>query len=89
MTNSLKMAFIIAFAIGVVFVILFAIAGFGSVQSSTGHFLKNTLQGTSLEQSAASIESAGNDLTTKAHGAIALFTGVLVLCGLAYVGSKT
>jgi hypothetical protein len=65
------------------------VAGFGSVESATGHILKDTLQGTSLEQTASSIEAAGNDLAAKAHGAIVLCTGVLVIVGLMYVGSKS
>ena len=87
--NELKLALIIGVGIGIVFLALFAVAGFGSFESSTGHFLKDTLQGSSLEKPASSIEAAGNDLAAKAHGAIVLFTGVIVIFGLMYVGSKS
>ena len=89
MTNNLEMALIIVAIVGIVFIALFAVAGFGSVEASAGHFLKDTLHGTPIEQPATAIESAGNDLTAKAHGVIALFTGVLLIIGLAYVGSKS
>ena len=84
-----EMALIICAIIGIVFLVLFAVAGFGSAESSVGHFFKDTLHGTPLEQPAASIESAGSDLTAKAHGAITVFAGLLVIIGLAYVGSKS
>ncbi|MEI7590696.1 MAG: hypothetical protein WCJ49_05230 [Deltaproteobacteria bacterium] len=82
------MAFIIVAIIGIVFLALFAVAGFGSVESSAGHFLKDTLHGTPVEKPAAAIESAGTDLTAKAHGAIAVFSGLLLVIGLVYVRSK-
>jgi hypothetical protein len=89
METNLEMALIIGAGIGIVFFFLFAAAGFGSFEASAGHFLKDTFQGSSLEQPASSIEAAGNGLATKAHGVIVLFTGVLVIVGLMYVGSKS
>lgn len=89
MGTKIQVALVIAAIIGIVFLALFAVAGFGSVESSAGHFLKDTLHGTAVEQPAASIESAGNDLTSKAHGAIAVFSGLLLIIGFVYVGSKS
>jgi hypothetical protein len=89
MISKLEIAVIIGVFVGVVFLALFAAAGIGSTEASVGHFLKDTFHGSLVEQPAASIESAGNDLTAKAHGAIAFFTGLLVLVGLMYVGSKS
>ena len=88
MTNEFEMAVMIAAIIGIVFIVLFAVAGFGSFEASAGHFLKDTFQGSSLEDPAASIEAAGNDLTVKAHGVITLIIGVLFISGLVYVRSK-
>jgi len=87
--NELKMALIIGAGFGIVFVFLFAVAGFGSFEASTGHFLEDTFHGSPLEKPASSIEAAGNGLAAKAHGAIALFTGVVIIVGLLYVGSKS
>jgi|GEM_PF-4209962 hypothetical protein len=87
--KDFELAIVIIAVIGIVFAIFFVIAGFGSVESSVGHFLKDTLQGTPLEHPAASIESAGNDLAKSAQGAIAFFTGVLVILGLLYVGANS
>jgi hypothetical protein len=87
--NTLKFALLICAGIGIVFLILFAIAGFGSAESSAGHFLKDTFHGTDVEQSAASIEAAGNDLTSWANGAIAFCFGMLVLGGFMWVGANS
>jgi hypothetical protein len=87
--KDLEMALIVIAIIGIVFLVLLAVAGFGSVEASAGHFLKDTLQGTLLEHPAASIESAGNDLAKSAQGAITFFTGVLVILGLMYVGANS
>jgi hypothetical protein len=87
--NNTTMALLICAGIGLVILILFAVAGFGSVESSAGHFLKDTLQGTPVEHSAASIEAAGNSLTSWAHGAIMSIFGIVAIVGLVYVGAHS
>lgn len=88
MTTKWKTAFILIAFIGIVFLAILVVAGFGSTESAVGHTLKDTFHGTPVEQTAASIESAGNDLTTSAHKALTIFTGLIVLVGLVYAGSK-
>lgn len=87
--NGLKMALLIGAGIGIVFLVLFAIAGVGSFESASGHVVKETLKGTVVEDPAASVEAAGNNLTSWAHGAIMTFTGILVILGLIYVGANS
>jgi hypothetical protein len=89
MTSQVETALITAAIIGIIFLVLFVVAGVGSVESSVGHFFKGPLQGTPLEQSATSVESAGNGLTSWANGALVFFTGMLVILGLMYVGTKS
>nr|WP_320160937.1 hypothetical protein [uncultured Methanoregula sp.] len=86
---NFQTALIVCAVIGTIFGVFLIAAGIGSVESAAGHFLKETLHGTPVEQTAASIEAAGNDLTAKAHTVMALFAGVLFFIGLAYVGSKS
>lgn len=75
--------------IGAIFGAILIVAGIGSLESAAGHFFKDTLHGTLVEQPAASVEAAGNDLTAKAHGAIAFFSGLLLLLGLMWVGANS
>ncbi|WP_372959480.1 hypothetical protein [Methanoregula sp.] len=82
-------ALIVCVIIGTIFGVILIAAGIGSIESAAGHFVKETLHGTAIEPTAASVETAGNDLMAKAHGAFALFTGLLLVLGLAYVGSKS
>jgi len=89
MNTNWKMALIVVAIIGIVFIALFTVAGIGTVESSTGHFLKNTFSGTAIEQSAASLETAGNDLTTSAHKALGIFTGLITLIGIVYWRSRS
>jgi hypothetical protein len=86
---SVKTALIACAIIGAIFGVLLMLAGAGSVESAIGHVFKEALHGTVVEQSAASVESAGNDLTSWAHGALTFVIGVLVIFGLMYVGSKS
>jgi hypothetical protein len=72
--------------IGAIFGVILIVAGAGSVESAAGHFVKDTLKGTVVEQPASSIEAAGNSLTSWADGAVATFSGLLLLLGLIYVG---
>jgi hypothetical protein len=74
--------------IGAMFIVILVVAGIGSVGSSAGHFVKDTLNGTVVEQPAASIEKAGADLTASANHAFAFLTGMLVLGGLIWIGAN-
>jgi hypothetical protein len=65
------------------------IAGVGSTGSAIGGFFKDTLHGTAVAQPAASLKASGDALTSWANGAIATFTGALVIIGLIYVGAKS
>jgi hypothetical protein len=89
MTTKLETAFIIIAIIGIVFLAILVVAGFGSTESAVGHFLKDTFHGTPVEQTAVSLESAGTDLTTAAHKALTIFTGLIVLVGLVYWRSRS
>jgi hypothetical protein len=87
--NGLKAALIICAIIGIVFLILFAVAGIGSVESASGHYVKDTLKGTVVENPASNLEAKGNSLTSWAHGAIMTLTGLIIIGGFIYVGAKT
>jgi len=80
-----KIGLILLAVIGVVFAVLGATAAFGSTESAVGHFFKDSLQGTAIEQPAASLQASGESLTSWAHGAITTFTGLLIVLGLIYV----
>jgi hypothetical protein len=84
-----KTALIICAIIGCIFGVLFISAGIGSTESAIGQFFKDALHGTVVEQPAATLKASGEDLTSWANGAIATFTGVLVILGLIYVGAKS
>jgi hypothetical protein len=84
-----KTALIICAVIGGIFAVILIIAGIGSVGSSTGHFVKDISNGTPLEQPAASLEKAGDDLTASAIRVFMEFTGLLALIGLVWFGSKS
>jgi hypothetical protein len=86
---NIKEALLVCAIIGAIFGVFLIVAGVGSVESGVGHFFKDTLKGTAVEQSAVSVESAGNSLTSWADGAIATFSGLLLLLGIVYVGAKS
>jgi len=79
---------IVCGVIAAMFVVILAVGGAGSIESDVGHFFKDTLNGTPLEQPAASIEAAGNDLTASANRAFAFLSGLVLLVGLIWLGSK-
>ena len=74
-----QMAVIAIAIIGIIYLILLAVAGFGSAESSAGHYLGSALNGTSLEQPAVSMEKAGEGLTATADNDIMGFTALLVV----------
>jgi hypothetical protein len=85
---NLEKVLMIGGVIFAVYVVILIAGGIGSVESATGHFFKDALHGTAVEQPAASIEKAGADLTTSANHVFAFFTGLLVLGGLVWVGAN-
>ena len=56
-----------------------SLPGFGSAESSAGHYLGSALNGTPLEQPAVSMERAGEGLTATADNDIMGFTALLVV----------
>jgi hypothetical protein len=77
-----QIAVIVIAIIGVIYLALFTAAGFGSAEASAGHFFGDVTKGTSLEQSADSVEAAGNSLTQTADNTIGEFTALLIIGAL-------
>jgi hypothetical protein len=71
-----------------IFVILFIVAWERGQISATGSIIRDTFKGTPVEQPAATVENAGRDLASSAQHSAMVFSGLLVLFGVAYLGSR-
>lgn len=85
---DLEKILIVGAVIVAIYAVILICGGIGSVESSTGHFVKSITNGTPIEQPAASIEKAGSDLTASANHTFAVFTGLLALGGLIWIGAN-